>query len=51
MTNSKKDIAPEAVEVAIRHRVRLVHDRFLQVTLLGVTDSRLISIIEEIADS
>ncbi len=49
MRKLEKNIAPEVVEAAIRDRVRMVHDRFLHVTLLGLTDSRLISIIEEIA--
>ena len=49
MRNPEKDIAPGVVEAAIRDRVRRVNARFLQVTLLGVTDSRLISINEEIA--
>jgi geranylgeranyl pyrophosphate synthase len=50
MKNPEKNIAPEVVETEIRDRVRMVHDRFLHVTLLGLTDSKLISIIEEIAD-
>ena len=50
MRNLEKNIDSEVVEAAIRDRVRMVHDRFLHVTLLGLTDSRLISIIEEIAN-
>jgi geranylgeranyl pyrophosphate synthase len=50
MRNAKKDIASEVLEAAIGDRGRRVQDRFLQVTLLGVTDSRLVSMIEEVAE-
>lgn len=50
MRRLKKNIVSDALDSAIRDRDRMVNDKFLQVAKLAVTDTRLISMIEEIAE-
>ena len=50
MRKPKKNTVSDALDPAIRDLGQRVHDRFLQVTKLAVTDTRLISMVEEIAD-